>query len=372
MSSRFDINSSRLFGVEIELNSFDQRDFNKFPLNETELPLGSVDLGLLISNELGYSVEVGGWRHLAFNEKWTIKPDRSCGFELCSPPTNLKNGIQSLRDVIRLLRKDGRSKSDSRCSFHVTVSLADLLFSRNEIRNFNLNFINEKVSDQSKRYIFLDKEYYLSSSANRILQSWIKAESIFLDAVHGGRKFSKYCEAISLSGDIDVADSDSKDLISVYSNYKYRTANTYHFKAQRRPTLEYRIVGEDACLNEWIACNWVKIFLLFTERSLESKNFVSYSSRYRNGGYSWFSLNELFFHLGFDQPLSESLIQLRNWLLVTLYKNCMSGKPGTPFGPEFRENSYNEICQMMDRFNLKKNKEEVEYWENPDNDNWIY
>lgn len=365
MQSKIEWKSGRQFGVELELNSFSKRDFMKYPLEEGEIPDGSAELATVLQDELQDRIEISGWGHLANNKYWNIKPDRSCGMEICSSPMRGKWGLRRLVTGVRALRKDGRASVDERCSFHVTVSLADHLIRRST---------GFKSSDtKATKFTFGDECYVASAKIRSLLAYWIKAEAVMLDAVHGHRKFHRYCEPLSLSGEIQVGSNLSLDeLISIYGGYKYRTANIYHFKVERRPTIEYRIVGGDACLNEWNAFNWVRLFLWFTEVSLTTDYPVDYQPDNPWSGYAWWDPTDLldFLKLRGTRYLSEDLIQLRNWFLATLYTNCNSGSENTPWSPEIRRKSFEQVNLLMREANISS--DEIDYWLNPDNPDWIY
>ena len=158
-------NSSRRFGVEIELNSSDNRDFQEFPLASGELPEGIYDIANMITNHLGEKTLVKGWHSTHHNDGWVLKPDRSCGIEVCSPVSKGWEGIKSICNVVDLFEKTPQILADGRCSLHVHVDVSDCA--------------TEEVA--------------------KILYWWIKCESVFLDSVPFSRKKNRYCQCIGMT-----------------------------------------------------------------------------------------------------------------------------------------------------------------------------
>src|SRR5581483_10670413 len=89
----------RPIGVEIEINSFD--GFSATPQNKS--PAGIHYVANLIAETLGEYVEVRDWGSTHWYRTyghWVLKPDNSCGIEVCSPVTQ---GWYGLRKICRII-----------------------------------------------------------------------------------------------------------------------------------------------------------------------------------------------------------------------------------------------------------------------------
>ena len=91
------------FGIEIEFNSFDNRDFLANPLPYGEMPAGINEIASLIRSA-GMEAEVQNWQYNHNNSKWICKPDSSCGIEVCSPV--IKDDFSSIFKVLQEFQKD--------------------------------------------------------------------------------------------------------------------------------------------------------------------------------------------------------------------------------------------------------------------------
>ena len=119
---------NRRFGVEIELNSFDKRDFRNNPLRRGELPQGIHYVGNLIADLLKEKVQINRWRVNASqnNNEWIVKTDASCGIEVCSPVSRGWHGLKRVCQVVDLFARDPRIEVGSNCAFHVHTEVKDL------------------------------------------------------------------------------------------------------------------------------------------------------------------------------------------------------------------------------------------------------
>lgn len=283
---------SRRFGVEMEINSFDNRDFKLKPLDRTngELPKGIEEVGFLIASKIHTPVNVKGWHKTHNNENWVLKPDRSCGMEVCSPVSKGWSGLKSICEVADIMSKDKRVKADNRCSLHVHV----------------------------------DCQGCDSIDIARILNMWVKCESVFLDSVPSHRKRNSYCWMIGMT-DMFEHDMtlDTSDIIRKLGETKYFTANCYHMFHKSRVTVEYRIAEAEACLNPFLVKNWVRLLVHFTERALAFKTPTSYVKGNPWSGMCWLDVEDVFKLLGFngEYNLSKGMEQTRNWFLARLWDN---------------------------------------------------
>ena len=98
-------NYDRRFGAEMEMNSLDKRDFRTHPLDGhiNELPQGIEEIASHIHLITGNSVLIKTWHPTHNNMDWVIKPDRSCGMELCSPVAKGWLGLKNICEVSEAL-----------------------------------------------------------------------------------------------------------------------------------------------------------------------------------------------------------------------------------------------------------------------------
>lgn len=282
-------NYDRRYGVEMELNSFDLRDFRDFPLGKSENPLGMEEIANLVRESTGNSVAIKAYSHTHGNTEWVIKPDSSCGMELCSPVSKGWTGLKSICEVSDVLNKDKRVQADNRCSLHVHVEVADC--SRTQVA--------------------------------KILAYWVKAESIFMDSVPIHRKKNSYCQCIGMS---DLFEHNTlfneDDIIAKLGNKKYYSINCYHHYRGERKTVEFRIGEAEACLNPFLVKNWVRLVVHFVEQTKNKPIPEPYAPGNPWTGWCWLDPNHFFELMDFSgSKLSPGMEQTRNWFLARLYKN---------------------------------------------------
>lgn len=307
--------SCRRFGIEIETNADDCRDFTEYGLGPEELPLGIHRIGTNITSLLRSNVIVDRWHYTHHNEYWILKPDSSCGIEICSPVLRGLSGINECCSVINLLRDDENTKIDNRCSVHIHIEVNDLNF----------------------------------DSLAQLLVFWIKCEPVFIDAVPAYRKSSRYCKSIGQS--ITFYDFSPSVLIELLGKEKYYSMNTYHYYKRKRNTIEFRLLGHESCRDANSVANWIMLILHFVEMT-KSALFRNFEGRQWHG-YNWLNPKDVFKILGFDgeHNLSKELIDLRSWFLSILHKNVGTSKAGI-WSKEARRVSYGQICEMMDMFGV--------------------
>lgn len=280
----------RRFGVELEINSFDMRN-RPIGYEEGKLPEGIYYIGNLVKKISNEMVLIHKWGNDHHNDSWVVKPDGSCGMEICTPVLKGWHGLMRVCHVAEGLSKDEKVSSDGRCSLHLHIDVSDL------------------------------SELEL----NAVLTWWIKAEAVFMDAMPSNRKRNQYCQFIGQSDLIDSVEDDlygSETLMRKLGICKYYSINTYHYQNRKRKTIEVRIMDNECCLNPWTTKNWVRLVLHFIERVIRRGLPENYKSNDQWSGYCWLDPKDVFELLGFlpDQyDLSPGLQQVRLWFLSRLF-----------------------------------------------------
>jgi hypothetical protein len=310
-------NYNRRFGVELELNAFDQRDFKKNPLKVFEHPAGIHTVTNLVKTETGMWTETEHYRSTHNNyDRWVIKPDSSCGFEVCSPPVKGWEGIEQICSVVNALKKHPSVISDHRCSLHMHLDIGDL-----------------------------SKEQLAS-----VLVYWIKCEAVFLDLMPPGRKRNRYCMSI---GNSDMfyhnTPIDPDNIINKLGIYKYLTANTYHYIKKSRTTIEFRIADAAACLNPLYTKNWMRLILHFVEMAARRPLPRPYKSGDPWSSFLWLDPKDVLYLLGFygNYALSPGMEQTRNWFVERLIKNIDCDLTGI-WSKVGREKSKKQILEVAE------------------------
>lgn len=221
---------SRRFGVELEYNAFDGISRSK---DENDLPSGIYEVGRKLQENLKKCVEITKWQYTNNNKSWHVKPDSSCGLEVCSPPAIPKIGLAELQNVVETLSSIEKLKSDYRCSFHVHVEIAD----------------------------FTEKQIV------HLIRRWINFELFFFFITNPMRWLNQYCVPIGFSADIKGEQIyHYNSILHKFSESKYYAVNLYHYAKNKKKTIEFRIMGSEACVNSDDAINWCKLLLCFVER----------------------------------------------------------------------------------------------------------
>jgi hypothetical protein len=257
------------FGVEIELNSLDGRDFIKNPLSYGEAPSGINLVADLVSG-LGLECKIQDWGYNHNPNCWFCKPDSSCGMELCSPVLSQDNKDQ-LFSVLDAISAHHLLTTDERCSFHVHVELPSM---------------------------------EMDESHAPILAWWIKCEHVFLDFANRNRKNNFYCRPIGLMDMFNHDECVSSPSIFKKLNCKHLSANSFHLFNRRRPTLEFRI-GEGT-KDARFADMWIKTILRFCESALRAG---------MPSDYLWLRPAEVVEFIDLDDSLRE-------WFLTRLALNA--------------------------------------------------
>jgi hypothetical protein len=335
----------RRFGTETEVPSFDHRDFKRYPLNakSKEQPEGMEYLATMISTVVKHRVECNKWHHTHNNDSWVLKPDSSCGIEICSPVYKGWHGLRQVVQVTKALADDPRVDVDSRCGFHVHLGIEDC-----------------------------DPAQTLS-----ILSHWIKCEAVFMDSVPFNRKNNRYCQLIGHSPLFDHNEEYSLvALLQKLGNAKYFSLNAYHLNRGSRSTIESRIAEESACVDPFYVKNWVRLLIHFVECAKARKPPGKYNGDSWSG-LVWLDLNEVMEFLRFNEPLSKGMEQVRNWFLARIRRNVDCSTTGA-FAPEARKITKLQIEEIWTRLGLGEssmpyispsNLEEALYGQKPETKN---
>lgn len=293
-------NYKRRFGGEIEVNALDSRDFQARPLNteRKEQPLGIDYVGEVVRRTVGSSVDLFKWHASHNNEKWLIKPDSSCGMEICSPPLRGWGGLKQIVGVVDAISGDKKIPIDDRCSFHLHLDVNDL---------------NQ-------------------TQVGAVLAYWIKSEAVFLDSIPGRRKRSRYCQCIGATDLVSHDESISTpDLVKKLGKYKYLSLNTFHMNKGNRKTIEVRIIGSEGCRDGFLVKNWTRLIVHFVHMASKAPYPSKYNSKNPFTGFAWLDPIHFMELIGFLNPryvLSSGLEQTRNWFVARLYANTLDELPG--------------------------------------------
>lgn len=302
-------NSDRRFGVELEVLAFDGKNRPE-PGNK---PLGMDYIALIVSRGSGEGVDCRDWEHTQGNDVWVVKPDSSCGLEICTPIMKGCNGIKKVCEVVYALSNDERIKIDNRCSVHVHIEIAD--FSYQQIAS--------------------------------VIAYWFKCEPIFMDSVPSSRKRNRYCQFMGL---MDLVEHDTKinpeDLVATVGSVKYYSLNTNQFIRNNRKTIEFRIAEGSACKDPFFVKNWLRLLIHFVEMASKRPLPEPYNQEKNDPWMSflWLDLKDVLHLLGFDDnnDLSPGLTETRNWFLARLQK-YMSNEG-------VRSYAYNDLQNLLKEY----------------------
>ena len=321
------LNILRRFGAEIEINAFDGRN-RPSSSSESNLPDGIYAVSNIVHEATGKTVKIHKWAYDHNNMAWIIKPDSSCGIEICSPVLKGWLGVMEIARVVKALGEDARVLADDRCSFHVHIDISDL--SEKEVAT--------------------------------IITWWVKCEPVFIDSVPFTRKRNQYCQLLAQSEGFERVEDDfipNESLIRKLGFCKYFTINTYHYYNNKRKTIEFRIMDGECCVNPVMSKNWIRLLLHFVETSLRVGMPDSYRPNDRWSGYCWLDPRDVFAFLSFDSPnLSEGMRQICDWFLCRLEENCKDALDDGVTGFRARHPAMLQIEQMAHDFGLRRESAE--------------
>lgn len=223
------------FGIEIELDATDGRDFAVRPLSYGEMPAG-YDKVMRIVSDLGLDIQCHGWKHNHNNSVWICKPDSSCGMELCSPVID-ESRMGEVSRVMDALAADPGLTAGPRCSLHVHVDVSDLIEGTPES----------------------------SSPLCSVLAWWVKCEPFFMESVPRPRRNSRFCRCIGMTDIFNHEERVVPCLAVSKLRDKYLSLNTYHLVARKRNSIEFRLL--EGTKDSSLAFSWVSFLLNFVRRS---------------------------------------------------------------------------------------------------------
>ncbi len=304
--------SNRRNGTELEILAFDGK--NRPAGGEKDKPVGTDYVVTLVKNHTDENVEWRFYEHTHNNDCWVVKPDSSCGLEICTPIYRNWRGIRKVCQVVDAFSKDPNIKVDQRCSVHVHVDVSDL---------------PEEV-------------------AAGILIFWVKCEAVFLDMVPPWRKSNRYCQFLCARDNFDTEIYlNAKEILAALGDVKYYTANANQWIRTngKRKTLEFRIIEGEGCKDPYLIKNWLRLILHFVE--MASKRPMP-GPFVEGDQWSWICMldtADVFSLLGFypgQYELSNGLTQTRNWMLARL---CEYMTPDMAMGPRWK--SYKELKEIV-------------------------
>jgi hypothetical protein len=223
------------FGVEIELDATDGRDFAARPLVYGEMPAG-YDRVVRIVSDLDMEIQHHGWKHNHNNSVWICKPDSSCGMELCSPVMD-ESEMDDLVRVMDALAADPALTSGPNCSLHVHVDVSDLV---------------EGIPESS-------------DSLCSVLAWWVKCEPFMLESVPEARRNSRFCRCIGMTDLFDHEERVVPCLAVSKLREKYLSLNAHHLVARKRNSIEFRVL--EGTKDSSLVSSWVGFVLNFVRRA---------------------------------------------------------------------------------------------------------
>lgn len=300
--------SNRRFGVELEVLAFDKENRPK----GEKMPKGTEHVVMLVKENVEESVEARGYEHTQENNNWVVKPDSSCGLEICTPPLRGWRGIRKVCKVVEAFKNDPKIEIDRRCSVHVHVEVADL--ERSQIAS--------------------------------VIAQWIKCEPIFMDLVPNSRKLNRYCQLMGMTNLFEHDQIYAPDnLIKKVGEIKYFSMNSKSIKDGLRNTLEIRIIEGEGCKDPYLIKNWLRLILHFVERTSKMPMPKQYTPNDPWSSLLWLDTKDVMKVLGFGRgqyELSKGLTQTRNWMLARLMKFMT---PDVGKGPRWK--AYAELKEIL-------------------------
>jgi len=323
-SKQLSFDYARRFGLEIEMLSFDKRDFKQNPLDHHagEIPKGADRVALLLTGKLKTQVDIRKWGHTNNNNSWVVKPDSSCGIEICSPVLKGWSGIKQICQGVESLLTEKRCAVDDRCGLHLHVDVSDC--ETDEIA--------------------------------KIISYWVKCEAVFLDSVPASRKRNKYCQPIGQSNHFNTDSTlQSERIVTALGQCKYYTLNTFHMNRpqSKRQTIEFRIAEGAGCLDPFHIKNWIRLLIHFVERAKARPRLQAYNPKNPMTSFSWLDPKDVFEFLGFNENLSPGLKQTRDWFLARILKNQLDTNLPGIWSNEARYYARKEALELAEKYQLQ-------------------
>lgn len=308
-----EFNSLRRFGVEIELNTTSGKIRE---LLEDESPEGAHEVAAIVAKATRKTIEIQPWSHGSTNNTWLIKPDRSCGLELCSPILKGWHGLRELMIVADSLRSSG-IQADDRCSLHVHLGVADMS-------------LMEKAS---------------------VVARYIKCEPTFLEAMPSHRRCNRYCQCLGTSNLFRHSEMPTpSELLRRVSLTKYHSFNAYHMRKGCRETMECRVGDHTMCLDAYALKNWVRFLLHFFDVAKELGMPSKPTPGNRWSGLAWLEPEDVLRMLRLDcENLSPGMRQVRSWLASRLLELT----PGEDLPPIWSSGARGHAIEGLRRYGGK-------------------
>jgi hypothetical protein len=301
----------RRFGIELEINAFD----GKNRPDQGQKPAGIDDVAMIVAKYSTEGTDIREWEHTHNNDVWVIKPDSSCGMEVCTPIYKGATGLGKVCKVVEAFYSSPKIKVDNRCSVHIHVEVADL------------------------------SEEQLGST----IAWWLKCEPLFMDSVPPHRKRNRYCQYMGFNNIVQCETKISaKELIRKVGNVKYHSMNTKQLLAGGRKTIEFRIIEGDGCKDPYLIKNWTRLIVHFVEMTCRKPFPEPYQEGNPMSGFCWLDPQDVFKVLGFDPTeyeISPGLQQTRNWFMARL-QHYMS----KDLHEGYRQFAYSEFVKMLDEY----------------------
>lgn len=331
--------TSRRFGTEKELNAFDGRNR---PLRKGDLPAGIEEVGYAVNMALDKPVSIREWEHTHNNEAWVVKPDSSCGMEVCSPILKGRVGIDQIVKCAQVFRDHPNITSDGRCSLHVHVNVHDCTMTQ----------------------------------VASIVAHWIKCEPVFMDSVPPNRKRSRYCQIIGMCDMFDIDEPlDAGDIIMNMGKSKYFSLNNYHYAKDKRATIEFRIAENDACTNPVFVKNWTRLVVHFCEMVKSRPIPRTYKPGDAWSSLCWLDPIDVFDLMGFlpgKYKLSRGLEQVRDWFTARLMSNMLNTGLEGVFSDLGRSYAWQELQLLAQETKFDGNLGRHLFGKGEDQERWLY
>lgn len=325
-------NSSRRFGIELELNAFDGE--NRPPKGEKPKGIDYV-ANLVAAATPEEGCEIRTYEHTVNNQAWVAKPDSSCGMEVVSPPEKGWSGLKRVLKVVHALQNDPLVKSDRRCSVHLHVEIADLT----------------------------------PAQLASVVAWWIKCEPVIMDAMPMERKRNRYCQLIGMNTTFQHnGEYSDDDLLRKVGDVKYYSLNTNQYVLSDRKTIEFRTMEAAGCKDAYLVKQWVRFLIHFVETAANTKRPLAYHEPKDQDekmnltpwtGLCWLDPEHVLTFLGFNNVemeipgirpareyvLSKGMQQTRNWFLARLMRFMSNHKEGG-----LRYYAQQQLTKILDRY----------------------